>query len=168
MVGEIAAVQAFASGAVRGFAVEDTSAIGLRFASGALGSFLLSDTAASPRSWEQTSGENTAYAHCADVDAYAIMGTHGTLGVPTMRVWRYARDEERSWFAPFDVHAEPLVRADPLARQIAHFVVVIRGEAAPLVTGRDGLQTLRITAAIAEAARTGRAVVVGDRPAEER
>jgi len=32
---------------------------------------------------------------------------------------------------------------------------VIRGEAAPLVTIRDGLANLKVTEAIAEAARTG-------------
>ena len=50
LCGEIVAVQALASNAVRGLRVEDTVAINLRFASGALGSFLLSDTSASARS----------------------------------------------------------------------------------------------------------------------
>jgi predicted dehydrogenase len=48
--------------------------------------------------------------------------------------------------------------ADPLERQLAHFCAVVRGEAAPLVTVRDGLQNLKITEAIAEAARTGRII----------
>ena len=39
-----------------------------------------------------------------------------------------------------------------------HFGAVIRGEARPLVTVRDGLANLRVTAAIAESARTGRLV----------
>jgi predicted dehydrogenase len=38
-------------------------------------------------------------------------------------------------------------------------VQVSRGEAQPLVTARDGLDNLRVTEAIAHAARTG--VVVG-------
>jgi len=54
----------------------------------------------------------------------------------------------------------PLERADPLARQIEHFGNVIRGQEKPLVTGRDGLQNLRVVDAIAEAARTGRTVEV--------
>jgi predicted dehydrogenase len=39
-----------------------------------------------------------------------------------------------------------------------HFAAVIRGEAEQLVTARDGLQNLRVTEAIVEAAKTGRVV----------
>jgi predicted dehydrogenase len=158
MVGEIAAVQAFSSNSTRGFEVEDTVAINLRFDNGALGTFLLSDTGASPKSWEQTSRENGAYATCDDEDAYTIIGTNGSLGVPTMRLRRYARNEDRSWFKPFETRTVPLERRDPLALQIEHFAAVIRGDAEPLVTVRDGLANLRVTDAIAEAARTGRVV----------
>ena len=63
-----AEVQAFASHATRGHPVEDTVAINLRFANGVLGTFMLSDCAASPRSWEQTAGENKSYDHHADED----------------------------------------------------------------------------------------------------
>ena len=35
---------------------------------------------------------------------------------------------------------------------------VIRGDAKPLVNARDGLQNLRVTEAIAEAARTGKVI----------
>jgi len=158
MVGEIVAVQAFASNATRGFEVEDTVAINLRFANGALGAFLLSDTAASPKSWEQTSQENEAYTTYGDEDAYTIIGTRGSLGVPTMRLKVYERDRDRSWFKPFACSTVPVERQDPLALQIEHFAAVIRGEVPPLVSGRDGLQNLRITDAIVEAARTGRSV----------
>jgi predicted dehydrogenase len=158
LCGEIIAVQAFASHAVRGFPVEDTVAINLRFASGVLGTFMLSDTAACPRSWEQTSQENKAYPSYDDEDCYVITGTNGSLSVPTMRLKTYPRPEDRSWWKPFDVGVVDLVRDDPIARQLEHFGAVIRGEADPLVSARDGLANLRVTEAIAEAARTGRVV----------
>jgi predicted dehydrogenase len=160
MVGEIVAVQAFASNATRKFEVEDTVAINFRFGNGALGSFLLSDTAASPRSWEQTSQENKAYATYPDEDAYVIVGTRGSLAVPTMRLKHYERDEDRSWFKPFKSETLSLERADPLARQILHFGKAIRGEEKPLVTGRDGLMNLRVVEAISEAAKTGKVVEI--------
>jgi predicted dehydrogenase len=163
LCGEIVAVQAFASRATRGFPVEDTVAIGLQFASGALGTFLLSDTAACARSWEQTSQENRAYPTYPDEDCYVIAGTSGSLSVPTMRLKTYAGAEDRSWWKPFEASVATLVREDPLARQIEHFGAVIRGEATPLVTVRDGLANLRVTEAITEAAKTGRVVHLADR-----
>ncbi|MFS8085933.1 MAG: Gfo/Idh/MocA family protein, partial [Acidobacteriota bacterium] len=101
MVGEITAVQAFSSHAARGFPVEDTVAVNLRFANGALGTFLLSDTAGCAKSWEQTSQENKSYPSYPDEDCYTIIGTSGSLAVPTMRLKYYARKEDRSWWKPF-------------------------------------------------------------------
>jgi predicted dehydrogenase len=158
LCGEIVAVQAVASNAVRGFAVEDTVAINMRFAGGALGTFMLSDTAACPRSWEQTSQENKAYPSYADEDCYVVAGTFGSLSVPTMRLRTYARAEDRSWWKPFESDVVDVVREDPLTLQMEHFGAVIRGEARPLVTVRDGLANLRVTEAIAESARTRRVV----------
>jgi len=158
--GEIVAVQALASSAVRNFPVEDTVAINLRFANGALGTFMLSDTAASAQSWEQTSQENQSYATYPDEDCYVIVGTDGSLAVPTMRLRTYASKEDRSWWKPFRTGVVPIDRADPLARQLAHFCAVIRGETAPRVTARDGLANLRVTEAIAEAARTGTTITL--------
>lgn len=160
MLGEISAVQAFASNATRNFPVEDTVAINLRFANGALGTFLLSDTAASPKSWEQTSQENKAYATYPAEDAYVILGANGSLAVPTMRVRSYARGSDRSWFKPFATQTHVVERADPLALQIEHFADVIRGRAQPLVTVRDGVQNLRVTDAIARAVQSGAAVTI--------
>jgi len=155
LCGDIVAVQAFTANATRGFAVEDTVAINLRFANGALGTFLLSDTAACARSWEQTSQENKAYPSYDDEDCYVITGTHGSLSVPTMRLKTYPRDDARSWWKPFEVGTVGMVREDPLVRQIDHLVQVIRGEAEPLVSARDGLNNLRVTEAIMQAAARG-------------
>ncbi|HEF4737642.1 Gfo/Idh/MocA family oxidoreductase [Burkholderia multivorans] len=158
LCGDIVAVQAFSSRATRGLAVEDTVAINLRFAGGALGTFLLSDTAASARSWEQTSQENRAYASYSDEDCYVIAGTFGSLSIPTMRLKTYGKDGDRSWWKPFDVSVAAIARDDPLRRQMEHFGRVVRGEATPIVTARDGLQNLRIIEAIVKAAQTGTVV----------
>jgi predicted dehydrogenase len=158
LCGDIVAVQAFASNATRSFAVEDTVAINLRFASGVLGTFLLSDTAACPRSWEQTSQENKAYASYDDEDCYVITGTNGALSVPTMRLKTYPRPEDRSWWKAFEVGVIGMVRDDPIKHQMEHFGAVVRGEVEPLVSARDGLQNLRITEAIALAAKTGQVI----------
>jgi len=155
LCGDIAAVQAFSSSATREFRVEDTVAINLRFASGALGTFMLSDTAASARSWEQTSQENEAYSSYSDEDCYIIAGTFGSLSIPTMRMKTYAKAEDRSWWKPFEASVADVSRDDPLKHQMEHFGRVVRGEAEPIVSARDGLQNLRITEAIVEAAKTG-------------
>ena len=155
LCGEIIAVQAFTSNATRGFAVEDTVAINLRFANGALGSFMLSDTAACARSWEQTSQENKAYPSYDDEDCYVIAGTNGSLSIPTMRLKTYPRPEDRSWWKPFEVGVVGMVRDDPIQRQLEHFGAVIRGEAEPLVSARDGLANLRVTEAVVAAAEAG-------------
>ena len=156
LCGEIVAVQATASNGTRGFAVEDTVAITLRFANGALGTFMLSDTAAASKSWEQTSGENASYANYPAEDCYMLAGTNGSLGVPSMRLLTWMG--ERSWYAPMRATVASAEQADPLARQLEHFCAVIRGDAAPLVTGRDATRTLSVTLAIRESARTGQTI----------
>jgi len=160
LCGDIVAVQAFTSHAVRGFPVEDTVSISMRFASGALGTFLLSDTAACAKSWEQTSQENKAYPSYDDEDCYTVCGTNGSLSVPTMRIKTYPRAEDRSWWKPFEVGVVGMVRDDPIKHQMEHFGAVVRGEAAPLVSARDGLANLRVTEAIVAAAKTGTTVEI--------
>jgi predicted dehydrogenase len=158
LAGEIVQVQAMASNTARGFEVEDTVSIGLRFANGALGSFMLSDSAASPRSWEQTSGENQSYDHHGDEDCYLITGDRGSLAVPTMRLRRY--EGEASWWQPLRGERVALPQLDPLVAQLAHFCAVVRGEVAPRVGARDATRTLAVTLAVAEAARSERPVSI--------
>ena len=156
LVGDIVAVQAVASNVTRGFAVEDTAAMIFTFSGGALGTFALSDTAASPRSWEQTSGENVSYDSHPDEDCYHLAGTRGSLSIPTMRLQVYAG--KPSWWEPLSSSVVDVPRSDPLAGQVEHFAAVIRGEAAPICSGRDGLKTLQVVDAVLESARTQRPV----------
>ena len=153
LCGGINSVGAMSSSVARGFPVEDTVALTIRFASGALGTFLLSDTAAAPWSWEQTSGEDASYVGYPEEDCYRIIGTNGSLSVPSMRVWAFRGAP--SWTEPLEVTTVSLARVDPLVRQLEHFCAVVRGDAAPLVTAKDATETLRVTLAIAQAARSG-------------
>jgi predicted dehydrogenase len=160
LCGDIVAVQAIKSHAVREFPVEDTVAIILQFANGALGTFMLSDTAASARSWEQTSEENKAYPSYDDEDCYVISGTFGSLSVPTMRLKRYVKNEDRSWWKPFDEAIVDMTRDDPIKLQMEHFGCVVRGEIAPLVSAQDGLNNLLIIEAIKLAASSGTSIKI--------
>jgi predicted dehydrogenase len=152
--GDIAAVQAMASHAVRGHPVEDTAIVAFRFASGALGTLTISDAAVSPWSWELTSGENPFYPR-NDENCYLISGTEGALAVPRLELWRYRGETEKGWGKPLFRERLAVEAADPLTRQIKHFCAVVRGEAEPIVTGRDAARTLQVVQAIFEAARTG-------------
>jgi predicted dehydrogenase len=158
LVGDVVRVQAVTSNATRGYPVEDTAAMIFTFAGGALGTFLVSDTAASARSWEQTSRENTDYSTYPDEDAYHIAGADGSLSIPTMRLRTFPGTH--SWYEPYEDSVVELERSDPLANQVEHFAAVIRGEAEPIVSGRAGLTTLRVVEAVLQAARTGRPVDV--------
>ena len=154
LVGEVAEVQAMTSNRTRGFAVEDTAVIMMRFENGALGTFTVSDTVVAPWSWELTAGENPAYDR-TDQTCYTIGGTHGSLELPNGRIWRH--EGERSWWSPIGVEPYSVQAEDPLIRQIDHFAAVIRGEAAPLVSGEEGLRSLAVIEAIRRAAETGKA-----------
>jgi predicted dehydrogenase len=152
--GEISAIQAIASNAIRRFPVEDTVVINLRFRNGALGTFVLSDTGASPRSWEQTSRENPVYPTYPDEDCYSITGTLGSLDFPTMRLKSHPAPQAPSWHVPFVEEVIPVVRTDPLKRQLDNFLDVILGLADPVVTAFDGMQNLKVAEAIHRSAET--------------
>ena len=155
LVGDIVRVQAVTSNATRGFPVEDTAAMIFTFANGALGTFLLSDTAASPRSWEQTSQENKSY------DSYSGRGLlphrrHPGLAVGADHAAEGLRRCSRSWWEPFTIDGRAASSAPTRWRiRSTHFADVIRGEAQPICSGRDGLKTLLVVDAVIEAARTG-------------
>ncbi|RYX91431.1 MAG: Gfo/Idh/MocA family oxidoreductase [Comamonadaceae bacterium] len=164
LCGEVASVHAVASNAVRRFAVEDTVVMTLVFASGALGTFTLSDTAASPRSWEQTSGENAMYPRYPSEDCYFVAGTRGSLAVPTLRTWSYPDDgPEPGWATPFtenNLSPDPASVVDPLAAQLLHFCDVITTRAAPIITVSDALQSLRVVEAVRRSIATGQPVAL--------
>src|SRR5450830_1293222 len=80
------------------------------------------------------------------------------IQVTMTRLKTYPRAGEASWWKPFEVGVVGLVRDDPIVQQMTHFGAVVRGEAPPLVSARDGLANLRVTEAIARAAASGHTV----------
>ena len=164
LCGGVESVHATASNAVRQFAVEDTAVMTLTFASGALGTFTLSDTVAAPRSWEQTSGENTDYPRSPTEDCYFVAGTKGSLAVPTMRTWHYADGTEPGWWTLFVEGLLPVNAIDPLAAQLDHFCDVIAGSAQPIVTVADAMQSLLTVEAVRQSIATGDTVFLKDLP----
>ena len=52
--------------------------------------------------------------------------------------------------------------SDPLINQIKHFASIIRKNALPLVSGREGLRTLAVIEAIQIAAKTGQKIQLAD------
>lgn len=163
LCGEIVSVQAQQTNAIRGHAVEETAVALLRFDNGALGTITLSDTIVAPWSWELTAAENPHYPATGQ-NCYQIGGTLASLELPSLKIWR--NPGARSWREP--ISASPVTGtvanrhpADPLVRQIRHFAEVVRGNAQPLVSGREGLKTLAVIEAIKQSARSGRSVVPG-------
>ena len=158
LVGEIETVTALASHAARGHGAEDTAAALLRFRCGALGTVSLTDAAPAPWSWELTAAENPAHPATGE-SCYLIGGTQGSLDLPKGRLWRHEGPEQH-WWAPISARSAPVPQADPLVAQMAHFGAVIRGEEAPLVSGREGLRTLAAVDAVARSAQGGGTVTL--------
>ncbi|RWB26772.1 MAG: Gfo/Idh/MocA family oxidoreductase [Mesorhizobium sp.] len=152
LFGDVAAVQARESNAVRGNAVEETAVILIEFKNGVLGTATVSDSVVAPWSWEMTTGENPAYPR-TEQSCYMIGGTHGSLAVPSLEVWR--NPGKRSWWEPLDQKRIEVDGEDPLVLQIRQFCNVIRGDEPPLVSGREGLETLRVIDAVKRSAATG-------------
>ncbi|CAH1693865.1 Predicted dehydrogenase [Hyphomicrobiales bacterium] len=157
LCGEITSVQALESNAVRGYAVEETAVIILRFDNGILATISASDSVVAPWSWELTTGENPAYPR-QEASCYHIGGTHGSLTIPQLELW--SNRGKRSWWEPLQRERIPFPPDDPLKLQIRHFCDVIRGHATPIVSGREGLNTLRVIEAVKQAARNGMAVEI--------
>ncbi|TIM56040.1 Gfo/Idh/MocA family oxidoreductase [Mesorhizobium sp.] len=152
LFGDVAAVQARESNAVRGNAVEETAVILIEFKNGVLGTATVSDSVVAPWSWEMTTGENPAYPR-TEQSCYMIGGTHGSLAVPSLEVWR--NPGKRSWWEPLDQKRIEVDDEDPLVLQIRQFCNVIRGDEPPLVSGHEGLETLRVIDAVKRSAATG-------------
>jgi predicted dehydrogenase len=92
-----------------------------------------------------------------------IAGTRGTLGIPSMRLTTV--EGPASWHEPMLASTLEIVPADPLARQLEHFIDVIDGSASPRCGVRDAIESLRVTLAVGASASTGRPIDCAPQPA---
>ena len=155
LVGDVLSVHAMAAPSARGHENEDVAAAVLKFEGGAVGSISVSDTVVAPWSWELTARENPAYT-ATDQSCYQLGGTHGSLSLPDLKLWQ--NNGERSWWQPMSTTSFPIDFSDPLLNQIQHFCQVIRGEQEPLVSGEEGVETLRVIEAIQISAKNGETI----------
>jgi predicted dehydrogenase len=79
-----------------------------------------------------------------------------------MRLRYFPAHTEASWWKPFYEERLDVQRDDPLRGQLAHFVDLVRGHAAPRVPVVDGYRNLRVTEAVRQAIGSGQTVQVGD------
>ncbi len=158
LLGSIRYVQAFTTNKNRKFKVEDTATVNLIFESGALCTLNISDTIVAPWSYELTAGENPAYP-VTNQSAYMIGGTKGSIQFPNLKYWFYKK--ERSWwnkiFLKFDIKKKD---DNTLVNQIDHFSDVVLKKVKPKVNGNDGLNSLKIFAAITKSAKTGKKIKI--------
>ncbi|MBE1282760.1 MAG: gfo/Idh/MocA family oxidoreductase [Rhodobacteraceae bacterium] len=151
LCGEIVSVQAQAAPSLRGYENEDVAAALLRFDNGAIGTITVSDSIVAPWSWEMTAHEYPIYPATSQ-SAYQIGGSLGSLSVPDLTIWSH--NERRDWWTPISATSVTRDTSDPLINQMAHFAAVIRGDEAPLVSGREGLRSLAVVDAIQKSAKS--------------
>ena len=158
LLGSIRYVQAFTTNKTRKHKVEDTATVSLIFESGALCTLNISDTIVAPWSYELTAGENPAYP-VTNQSAYMIGGTKGSIQFPNLKYWFYKK--ERSWWNKIFLKSDINKKDDnTLVNQIDHFSDVVLKKVKPKVNGNDGLNSLKIFAAITKSAKTGKKVKI--------
>ena len=158
LLGSIRYVQAFTTNKTRKHKVEDTATVSLIFESGALCTLNISDTIVAPWSYELTAGENPAYP-VTNQSAYMIGGTKGSIQFPNLKYWFYKK--ERSWWNKIFLKSDINKKDDnTLVNQIDHFSDVVLKKVKPKVNGSDGLNSLKIFAAITKSAKTGKKIKI--------
>lgn len=147
--GPIVGVQAMLSNKTRGFEAMDSGAAVLEFKNGVIGTATFSDAVPSPWSWELTSGEDPTYPK-SDESCYLLGGTEGALSVPNTEIWSH--DGPDGWWSPIQKSSLNSLPINPLVSQLQHFLEVIEGNAAPLVSAADGLRNVHVLDALLKSA----------------
>jgi predicted dehydrogenase len=154
----IESVYAAARNTIRNNAVEDSASIILETSEGATINYFVSDGVPSPWSYEFNLRENPKYVHY-DENCYYFFGTKGSIAFPSFSVYTYDEDHY-GWEHKLVIEKLDVEENDPMTAELLHFVDVLRGETEPLVTGEDGLETLKVINAIKESANKGQKIYI--------
>ena len=157
LCGEVISVAAQMAPSSRGFENEEVAAAVLKFHNNAVGTISVSDGIVAPWSWELTAREYPVYP-TTQQSCYQIGGTRGSLSVPDLTLWH--QDGGGDWWKPINTTSFHCEVSDPLINQISHFVRVIEQHEEPLVSGLEGLKTLRVLEAMQQAAMTGNTISI--------
>ena len=156
--GEVESVSAEISHSVMEFEKEDAAAMVLRFRNRALATFLLSDRTPSPWAWEFATGETPEFPKSGQ-NAVRFLGTAAALEFPNLVLWHHG-DETADWNHAIKQERISHDLGDAFTSQIVHFCGVISGHEDPVTTARDATETLKVTLAVFESARTGKRILL--------
>ncbi len=156
--GDVESISAEISHDIMRLEKEDAAAMVMRFRNGALATFLLSDQAASPWAWEFATGETPAFPKSGQ-NVVRFMGTAAALDFPNLVLWHHG-DDTPDWNHVMKRDEISPELDNAYVSQISHFCALISGHEEPVITARDASETLKVTLAVFEAARTGNKILL--------
>ena len=140
VLGDIADVQAMAGKSVRKGGRVESGAIMMRMESGLSATISFADTTPSPWGFEAGINENPHIAETSQ-DMWWITGTKGAISFPSLTIWTGSEEWGKAP-SPSRIEVEKIT---PLERQLDHFLAVINGTEAPLITIQDAAASLAAT-----------------------
>ena len=143
--GEVESVYAISKPSSRQYENEDLASVILNFENSVVANMSVSDSIVSPWSWETTSNENSEFPN-TNQSCYLIGGSNGSLSIPDLNIWQH--DKIPDWTKPINKEKIKFEYNNPLVEQIVHFNKVIEKKSKPLVSGIEGMKSLKVIEAI--------------------
>jgi len=150
LIGNIENVMAMEAPNRRGFSVTEGVSVTLQFTNGAVGNMLVLDNVASPWSMEAGTGENPTIPRTGQ-EFLKIIGTRGSLSVPSMTRWSYDHVEgEKGWTEVLMSEALTVENENvlPFDLQLINFINVVRMKEEPRCSVEDGVRALMVCEAV--------------------
>jgi predicted dehydrogenase len=166
LVGDIISVCSLPGPNTRGHPVEETGAVVLQFANGAVGTFVYSDAAASPFCWEGATGENPDLVGYYGKDVYTVLGTQGSIQLPSLELYSFAHlpETDRHWLSRLSVdkcyyeQAQSLLAEPPFTLQLRHLVRVMRRQEEPSCSAQEAYRSVQALEAVSMSYKSGQTI----------